>query len=80
MAHRHHNREGNDEGGSLDGTWSPLCSTWEDVPTPIEDLRDVTLTFENGRCEVRRGATLIRRGTYSTDTSSVPHDHRRLFH
>ncbi len=55
-----------------DGTWSPKWSTWEDQPTPVEDLRDVTLTFRDGRCEVRRGGTLIRRGTYSADPTRSP--------
>ncbi len=55
------------DASSVVGTWSPLWSRWEDIPTPPEDLRDVTLTFAGGRCEVRRGGTLIRCGTYSTD-------------
>ncbi len=50
---------------SVVGTWSPLWSRWEDIPTLPEELSDVTLTFLEGRCEVRRGAKLIRRGTYS---------------
>ena len=58
--------------GSLEGSWSPQWSTWEDEPTPVEDLRDVTLTFENGLCEVRRSGTLIRRGTYSADSAQSP--------
>ena len=55
-----------------DGTWSPKWSTWEDQPTSAEDLRDVILTFRDGRCEVRRGGTLIRRGTYSADPTRSP--------
>ena len=39
---------------SIIGTWSPVWSRWEDIPTPAEDVRDVTLTFAEGRCEVRR--------------------------
>ena len=32
----------------------------------------MTLTFVDGRCEVRRGEGLIRRGTYSTDPTRSP--------
>jgi uncharacterized protein (TIGR03067 family) len=32
----------------------------------------VTLIYENGMCEVWRGETLIRRGTYSTDAAQTP--------
>ena len=45
------------------GTWSPLWSRWEEVSTPLEDLREVKLTFAEGLCDVR-GKTLIRPGTY----------------
>jgi uncharacterized protein (TIGR03067 family) len=52
---------------SIIGTWSPVWSRWENIPTPAEDVRDVTLTFAEGRCEVRRANKLIRSGTFSTD-------------
>ena len=32
----------------------------------------MTLTFRGGRCEVRRGEKLIRRGTHSTDPTRSP--------
>ena len=54
------------------GTWVPVRSRGEDIPTPPEDLRDVTLTFVDNRCEVRRGDRLIRHGTYSTDPTPSP--------
>jgi uncharacterized protein (TIGR03067 family) len=57
---------------SFAGTWRPVWSTWEDVPTSVEDLRDVTLTFAAGRCEVRRGSELVRAGTYSIDPAVSP--------
>ena len=60
------------DASSVVGTWSPLRSRWEDIPTPPEDLRDVTLTFAEGRCEVHRSGKLIRRGTYSTDPTPSP--------
>ncbi|MHC4602330.1 MAG: TIGR03067 domain-containing protein [Planctomycetota bacterium] len=58
--------------GSVAGTWSPQWSTWEEIPTPTEELRYVTLTFADGRCEVGRGEKLIRRGTYTTDPTRSP--------
>ncbi len=54
------------------GTGSPLWSKWEDVSTPADDLRDVTLTFLDGWCEVRRGERLIRKGSYATDSTRSP--------
>ena len=60
------------DSSSVVGTWSPLWSRWENIPTPAEDLRDVTLTLTEGWCEVRRGEKLIRRGTYSTDPTRSP--------
>lgn len=54
------------------GTWSPQWSIGDGEPTPAEDLRDITLTFADGRCEVCRGGTVIRLGTYTTDTTSSP--------
>ena len=68
------------DASSVVGSWSPLWSRWEDIPTPPEDLRDVTLTFAEGRCEVRRGEKLIRRGTYFHRSETVPENHRRLLH
>jgi uncharacterized protein (TIGR03067 family) len=60
------------DAGSIAGIWTPLWSTWEDIPTPPEDLHDVSLTFVAGRCEVRRGQVLIRSGTYATDSTRSP--------
>ena len=60
------------DGSSVAGTWSPLWSMWENIPTPPDDLRDVTLTFAEGRCEVRRCAKLIREGVYAIDPTSSP--------
>ena len=60
------------DASSVVGTWSPLWSRWEDIPTADEDLRDVTLTFAEGRCEVFRGEKLIRCGVYSTDPTQFP--------
>ena len=58
---------------SIVGTWSPQSSTWEETPTPAEDLRDVTLTLTgDGRCEVRRGVTMIRLGRYTVDVTPMP--------
>ena len=54
------------------GTWSPLWSKWEDVSTPADDLRDITLTLLDGWCEVRRGERLIRKGPYATDPTRSP--------
>ncbi|MBI3697064.1 MAG: hypothetical protein HY238_19795 [Acidobacteria bacterium] len=60
------------DAGSVAGTWSPQWSTWEEILTPTEELCDVALTFADGRCEVRRGERLIRRGTYATDPTRSP--------
>ena len=57
---------------SIRGTWSPQWSIGDGEPTPDEDLRDITLTFVDRRCEVRRGESLIRLGTYTTDTTTSP--------
>lgn len=54
------------------GTWSPQWSIGDGEPTAAVDLRDVTLTFADGRCEVCRGESVIRLGTYSTDTTTSP--------
>ena len=35
-------------------------------------MPDVTLIFVEGRCEVRRGGKVIRRGAYATDSSRSP--------
>ena len=58
--------------GSIAGTWRPQRSIGDGLPTTRNDLRDVTLTFANSRCEVRRGEALIRRGSYSTDPTQSP--------
>lgn len=58
--------------GSIAGMWFAVWSMWDATPTPADDLRDVTLTFAQGRCEVYRGGKLIRRGTYTSDTTQTP--------
>jgi len=58
--------------GLIAGTWRPQWSIGDGLPTLRNDLRDVTLTFANSRCEVRRGGTLIRRGSYATDPTQSP--------
>ena len=62
---------GNDT-DSIVGTWSPQESTGDGMDTPKAELRDVTLTFSGGRCEVRRGETIIRLGRYATDQTQSP--------
>lgn len=57
---------------SVRGTWIPIRSVGDGEPTSEKDLRDVTLTFIDGRCEVHRAGVLIRHGTYSVDTAKVP--------
>lgn len=57
----------------IEGTWAPYRSRWENQETPEDELRDVTLTFAEGRCEVHRAGALLRHGTYTTDTSTTPH-------
>jgi uncharacterized protein (TIGR03067 family) len=69
---RHDSGVTGSDAGSVAGTWSPLWSRWEDIPTSPEELRDVTLTFAEGRCEVRRGDQLIRKGAYATDPTRSP--------
>ncbi len=59
-------------GSSIVGTWVPIHSIGDGEPTSDEDLRDVALTFANGRCEVRRAGVLIRQGMYSVDSGQVP--------
>ena len=73
MTDRQHasNLNGTDA-SSVVGAWSPLWSRWEDIPTPPEELRDVTLTFAKGSVQVCRGEKLVRLGTYSTDTRRSP--------
>jgi uncharacterized protein (TIGR03067 family) len=57
---------------SIDGTWIPIHSVGDGEQTSDEDLRDITLFFANGRCEVRRAEVLIRQGAYSVDTAKIP--------
>jgi uncharacterized protein (TIGR03067 family) len=57
---------------SILGTWSPQWSIGDGKPTAAEDLRDITLTFADGRCAVHRGETVIRLGSYTTDSTSSP--------
>ncbi len=59
-------------GSSIVGTWVPIHSIGDGEPTSDEDLRDVTLTFADGRCEVRRAGVLIRQGMYSVDSAKIP--------
>ena len=54
---------------SVVGTWSPQWSIGDGMHTPRAQLRDVTLTFTDGRCAVRRGETIIRLGSYATDAT-----------
>ncbi len=58
---------------SITGTWAPKSSIGDGEPTPEKDLRGVLLTFSNGECEVRREGSLLRRGTWLTDTATTPH-------
>jgi len=60
------------EGNSIVGTWVPIRSIGDGEPTSDEDLRDITLTFANGWCEVRRAGVLIRQGMYSVDSAKIP--------
>ncbi len=57
---------------SIIGTWSPQWSIGDGEPTSAEDLREITLTFAAGRCEVRRGDNVVRLGTYTTDLTTSP--------
>ena len=59
-------------GSSIVGTWVPIHSIGDGEPTSDEDLRDITLSFANGRCEVRRAGVLIRQGRYSVDSAKIP--------
>ena len=56
----------------IEGSWSPLWSMGDGEPMPAEDLRDVKLTFADGRCEVHRAECLVRPGTYSVDRTRSP--------
>ena len=67
-----HNREAKNAADLIVGTWSPQWSIGDGEPTPAEDLNDITLTFADGRCEVRRGRKMIRFGTYSADATTSP--------
>ena len=60
------------ERSSIVGTWIPIHSIGDGEPTSDKDLRDVTLTFADGRCEVRRGALLIRQGVFAVDCAEIP--------
>lgn len=63
----------NDSGSSsIVGSWTPQWSIGDGVETPTTDLEGVTLTFIDGRCEVRRADQLIRLGTYSVDMTTEP--------
>ncbi len=62
------------ERSSIVGTWVPIHSVGDGEPTSDEDLRDVTLTFADGRCEVRRAGVLIRQGVYSVDSAKIPRE------
>ena len=62
------------EDSSIVGTWAPIHSIGDGEPTSDKDLRDITLAFARGRCEVRRGDILIRKGTYCADTAKNPHE------
>lgn len=56
----------------LVGSWSPQWSMGDGEPTSAADLRDVVLTFADGRCEVTRAGSLIRSGTYVNDRKISP--------
>jgi uncharacterized protein (TIGR03067 family) len=73
MTDRKQHRQGKEAlADSILGTWSPQWSIGDGEPTTADDLRNITLTFVDGRCEVRRGESLIRLGTYTTDTTTSP--------
>ena len=63
---------GQTDGSSIVGTWVPIHSVGDGEATSAEDLSDVTLTFANGRCDVRRAGVLIRQGRYSADSRPIP--------
>ena len=73
MADREQNTQKREDcAESIRGIWSPQWSIGDGEPTSAEDLHDITLTFANGRCEVCRGGTVIRLGTYTNDTTTSP--------
>ena len=61
-------------------TWVPIRSVGDGEPTPEDDLGDITLTFADGRCDVRRAGVLIRRGTYTVDSEKLPYQLDVCFH
>ena len=63
---------GQADGSSIVGTWVLIHSVGGGEATSAEDLSDVTLTFANGRCDVRRVGVLIRQDRYSADSRPIP--------
>ena len=63
-----------DDDSSIVGTWIPIHSIGDGEQTSDEDLHGITPAFARGRCEVRRGDILIRKGTYCADIAKNPHE------